>query len=155
MQIKRKLTDQIIEASQEFPVIGIVGPRQSGKTTLAQTVFPNHAYISLEDFDIRALAQTDSRKFLSDQSDKSGIILDEIQHAPELLSYIQTIVDREKKNGYFVVTGSQNFLVDQAITQTLAGRMAVFTLLPLSLSELNNVELLPEKIETLIYKGFY
>ncbi|HLC06668.1 MAG TPA: ATP-binding protein [Candidatus Babeliales bacterium] len=155
MHIKRILTGQVIEAASEFPVVAIVGPRQSGKTTLVQTVFSEHKYISLEDFDIRALAKTDPRAFLTNYPTANGIILDEIQHAPELLSYMQTIVDREKKNGFFIVTGSQNFLVDEAITQTLAGRMAVLTLLPLSLSELEAAALLPEKAETLIYKGFY
>ena len=155
MHIKRQLTDRVVEAAREFPVVAIVGPRQSGKTTLTQMVFPEHRYVSLEDFDIRELAQADPRQFLADYPTQSGIILDEIQHAPELLSYMQTIVDREKKNGYFVVTGSQNFLVDEAITQTLAGRMAVLTLLPLSLSELEDAGVLPEKMEMLIYKGFY
>ena len=155
MIIKRALTDNVIEASREFPVIAIVGPRQSGKTTLAQMAFPNHTYISLEDHDMRTLAQTDPRQFLQDYPSQSGMILDEIQHAPELLSYMQTIVDKEKKRGFFIVTGSQNFLVDEAITQTLAGRMAVVTLLPLSLSELENAKLLPEKIETLVQKGSY
>lgn len=155
MYIKRAITDEIEKAGEEFPVLAIVGPRQSGKTTLAQELFPNHAYISLEDYDIRALAQADPRKFLTDYPTESGIILDEIQHVPELFSYMQTIVDREKKMGYFVVSGSQNFLVDQTITQTLAGRMAVFTLLPLSISELKNADLLPEKIETLVHQGSY
>ncbi len=145
MHIERILTKQVTEAAREFPVIAIVGPRQSGKTTLAQSVFSDHKYISLEDFDIRALANSDPRKFLTEYPTKTGIILDEIQHAPQLLSYMQTIVDREKKNGYFIVTGSENFLVDEAITQTLAGRMAVLTLLPLSLSELETASLLPEK----------
>src|SRR3989339_478239 len=155
MFIKRSLEAQVREAAQEYPVLAIVGPRQSGKTTVAQTLFPEHKYVSLEDFDIRALAQQDPRKFLTEYPSSSGLILDEIQHAPELLSYMQTIVDREKKKGFFIVTGSQNFLVDEAITQTLAGRMAVLTLLPLSLSELNDAGLLPDKIETLVYKGFY
>lgn len=155
MIIKRELTDRIIEAAKEFPVVTIVGPRQSGKTTLAQTTFPKHKYISLEDHDIRDLATNDPRQFLTDYPSKQGIILDEIQHAPKLLSYMQTIVDREKKNGYFIVTGSQNFLVDEAITQTLAGRMAVLTLLPLSINELKKAGKLPAKIETLIHKGSY
>lgn len=155
MLIQRKLTSQVIEAASEFPVIAIVGPRQSGKTTLTQAVFPQHKYISLEDHDICALALADPRRFLTEYPTESGIILDEIQHAPELLSYMQTIVDREKKNGYFIVTGSQNFLVDEAITQTLAGRMAVLTLLPLSLQELEDASLLPAKVETLVYKGSY
>jgi hypothetical protein len=155
MILKRALAEQVLQASKEYPVIAIVGPRQSGKTTLAQTTFPEHKYISLEDFDVRALALADPRKFLTDYPSESGIILDEIQHAPQLLSYMQTIVDRDKKTGYFVVTGSQNFLVDQAITQTLAGRMAVLTLLPLSISELEQGGILPEKIETLVFKGSY
>lgn len=119
MFIKRDITKRVLQASAEYPVIAIVGPRQSGKTTLAQETFPNHRYISLEDFDMRTLATTDPRKFLSEYPTESGLILDEIQHAPQLLSYMQTIVDREKKKGYFIVTGSQNFLVDEAITQTL------------------------------------
>ena len=155
MIIKRALTSNLLEASTKYSVIAIVGPRQSGKTTLAQNVFPNHKYLSLEDYDIRDLAQTDPRQLLSDYPTEFGLILDEIQHAPHLLSYMQTIVDKEKKKGFFIITGSQNFLVDEAITQTLAGRMAVLTLLPLSLAELQGASLLPAKAETLIYKGFY
>jgi len=155
MFIKRTITSQVKQAAKEFPVIAIVGPRQSGKTTLAQTEFAQHAYISLEDYDIRELAKSDPRTFLQEYPSKKGIILDEIQHAPELLSYIQTIVDRDKKNGFFIVTGSQNFLVDQAITQTLAGRMAILTLLPLSIGELKKAGVLPKKIDTLIYNGCY
>lgn len=155
MFIKRELSSRVIDAASEFPVIAVVGPRQSGKTTLVQMAFPDHKYISLEDHDIRAFAQTDPRQFLSEYPTESGIILDEIQHVPQLLSYIQTIVDREKKNGHFIVTGSQNFLVDEAITQTLAGRMAVLTLLPLSLSELDHASLLPGQIESLVYQGSY
>lgn len=155
MFIRRALTNQVLDASSEYPVIAIVGPRQSGKTTLAQMAFPLHKYVSLEDFDVKDAALSDPRKFLTESASESGIILDEIQNAPELLSYMQTIVDREKKNGFFIVTGSQNFLVDQAITQTLAGRMAVLTLLPLSIHELENSSLLPATIETLVFKGSY
>jgi predicted AAA+ superfamily ATPase len=155
MLIKRILSNQITDAAKEFPVVAITGPRQSGKTTIAQKGFPKHKYVSLEDYDIRELALADPRRFLHEFPNEHGIILDEIQHTPKLLSYMQTIVDKEKKNGYFIITGSQNFLVDQTITQTLAGRMAVLTLLPLSLSELTNASLLPEKIEVLVHKGSY
>lgn len=155
MFIKRAITPRLVDAAKEYPVIAIMGPRHSGKTTVAQTEFPHHRYISLEDFDMRALAVTDPRKFLTDYPSQTGIILDEIQHAPQLLSYMQTIVDREKKNGFFIVTGSQNFMVNEAITQSLAGRMAVLTLLPLSLSELQDADLLPATIESLVYKGSY
>lgn len=155
MFIRRSIGSKVKEAAQEYPVIAIMGPRQSGKTTLAEMEFPEHAYISLEDYDIRALAKRDPREFLSEYASDVGVILDEIQHVPELLSYMQTIVDKQKRNGFFILTGSQNFLVDQAITQTLAGRMAVFTLLPLSIAELEKVHLLPEKIVEFIYKGAY
>lgn len=155
MLIKRALNERLLEAATEYPVVAIVGPRQSGKTTLAQTSFENHRYVSLEDYDIRAIAQEDPRKFLNEYPTQTGLIIDEIQHVPSLLSYMQTIVDKEKKKGYFIVTGSQNFLVDEAITQTLAGRMAVLTLLPLSISELESADLLPAKFETLIHKGSY
>jgi predicted AAA+ superfamily ATPase len=155
MLIKRSLTEKVVEAASEFPVVAIVGPRQSGKTTLAQMAFPRHKYLSLEDHDVRTLALTDPRQFLTEYPTEFGLILDEIQHAPMLLSYMQTIVDREKKKGFFIVTGSQNFLVDEAITQTLAGRMAVLTLLPLSIEELKEAHLLPDTIETYAYKGSY
>ena len=110
MLIKREIEGQIRQAATEFPVIAVIGPRQSGKTTLVQMVFPDHAYVSLEDFDTRTRALADPRSFLTEYPTDSGIILDEIQNAPVLLSYIQTIVDKEKKKGFFIVTGSQNIL---------------------------------------------
>jgi len=153
--ILRELSKSIEEAASQFPVVAILGPRQSGKTTLVKTIFTNHKYVSLEDLDIRELANLDPRRFLQDYPTTSGLILDEIQHAPKLLSYIQTIVDREKKNGFFIITGSQNLLVDEAVTQTLAGRIALLTLFPLSLSELANADLIPKKIEEAVFKGSY
>lgn len=153
--IFRDLTEILKEAAQQFKVITILGPRQSGKTTLAQETFKNYKYISLEDLDIRAHATQDPREFLEFNKNEFGIILDEIQHVPNLLPYIQTYVDREKVNGYFILTGSQNFLINQAITQTLAGRMAVLTLLPLSINELSENNLMPNTIEEYVYKGSY
>ncbi|MCX5922868.1 MAG: ATP-binding protein [Candidatus Dependentiae bacterium] len=155
MYIKRAITPQLKEAAQEYGVVAILGPRQAGKTTLARHVFSQHKYISLEDYDVRALAHADPRSFLNDYPTDHGIILDEIQHAPHLLSYIQTMVDEEKKKGFFIVTGSQNFLVSQSITQTLAGRIAIITLLPLSIAEIGDAGLLPEKIETAVFTGSY
>jgi len=155
MLIKRELEGQLREVATQFNVVALLGPRQSGKTTLVQMVFPNHAYISLEDFDVRTRALADPRSFLAEYPTTSGIILDEIQNAPILLSYIQTIVDKEKKKGFFVITGSQNILVHEAVTQTLAGRIALLTLLPLSISELHTAGLLPDKIETAVCKGAY
>lgn len=153
--IQRDLATYVKQAALEFPVVAVLGPRQSGKTTLVQSVFSNHRYVSLEDFDIRTLANADPRRFLQEYPSEYGIILDEIQHAPALLSYIQTIVDREKKNGYFVVTGSQNLLVNEAVTQTLAGRIALLTLFPLSIAELDKAALLPNTIEQIIFSGSY
>lgn len=155
MIIQREIEGQLHDAATQFPVIAVLGPRQSGKTTLVQMAFPNHRYMSLEDFDVRELALADPRRFLADYPTSAGLILDEIQNAPALLSYMQTIVDREKKKGFFVVTGSQNILVSEAISQTLAGRIAILTLLPLSISELEQASLLPDTIETVVCKGSY
>jgi len=153
--ISRDLGPKIKEISKELPVIAILGPRQSGKTTLAKLTFNNHIYISLEDLDKQIQAKEDPREFLEFYKNPYGIILDEIQNAPSLLSYIQTYVDQEDVKGYFILTGSQNFLVNQSITQTLAGRIAIFTLLPLSISELKKNKLLPKTIEELIFKGSF
>src|SRR5438445_4882469 len=155
MLIKREIEVQIHDAATEYPVIAVVGPRQSGKTTLVQMAFPDHKYISLEDFDLRELALADPRRFLTEYPSSSGIILDEIQNAPQLLSYMQTMVDKDKRKGFFVVTGSQNILVHESISQTLAGRIAILTLLPLSVSELDAANVLPDKIETAVWKGAY
>lgn len=153
--INRELNRSLVKAANEFPVVAVLGPRQSGKTTLVQTTFTDHRYVSLEDFDLRNLANRDPRRFLQDYPSQSGIILDEVQHAPQLLSYIQTTVDREKRKGYFILTGSQNLLMNEAITQSLAGRIALLDLFPLSLSELQHASLLPQKIEEIVFKGSY
>lgn len=155
MLIHRNIQPILQEIAHQFPVIGLLGPRQSGKTTLAKETFPHHTYISLEDLDVRARAQEDPRTFLASYANPQGLILDEIQHVPTLLSYIQTQVDQTRVPGYFILTGSQNILVSEAVSQTLAGRIAVFTLLPLSISELNADGLLPLSIEDLIFRGSY
>jgi uncharacterized protein len=97
LMIYRELTEHLLQAASQFPVVALLGPRQSGKTTLVQTAFSNYHYVSLEGLDVRSLANRDPRRFLQDYANERGVILDEIQHAPDLLSYIQTIVDREKK----------------------------------------------------------
>jgi uncharacterized protein len=153
--IKRDLAVSLLKDSLKSPVIAILGPRQSGKTTLARNTFKRHIYISLEDLDIRDFAKRDPRKFLADNQSEHGIILDEIQRVPELLSYIQTQVDLEYKPGYFILTGSQNFLVTQAITQSLAGRISLHTLLALSVHELDEAKLLPSTLEEMLFKGSY
>ena len=153
--IYRDLTPRLEQAAKYFSAVAVLGPRQSGKTTLVKFVFPKHGYVSLEDIDRRMQANDDPRAFLKNYRNEFGVILDEIQHAPNLLSYIQTIIDEEKKMGYFVITGSQNLLVGEAVTQTLAGRLALLTLFPLSINELKQVNLLPNNIEEAVFKGGY
>lgn len=152
--IHRDFSDKLQYFATKFPCIALMGPRQSGKTTLVKTVFPQHKYILLEEPDVKEYAERDPRGFLAKQPTDQGIILDEIQEAPHLLSYIQGIVDREYKPGFFIITGSQNFAINQAITQTLAGRIGMFTLLPLSLHELKNAGLLTSP-EDALFKGGY
>lgn len=132
---KRDLQAELKSIAKQYPVVTIVGPRQSGKTTLVQEVFPKKPYVNLEPPDIRALVTQDPRAFLSQYP--KGAILDEIQRTPTLLSYIQTIVDEDSsKKGLFILTGSHQLELHQAITQSLAGRTALLTLLPMSMDEL-------------------
>ncbi len=147
--IERTLAAKMISLAQKFQVITLTGPRQSGKTTLVRTAFPDFPYISLEEPDIRQFALTDPRGFLSNYP--AGAILDEIQNTPELFSYIQGIVDNNRQV-QFILTGSSNFLLMEKISQTLAGRTAVLHLLPFSFQEL---EPLAEQYESLIFKGQY
>jgi hypothetical protein len=132
------MTPELRAAAREYPVVTLLGPRQSGKTTLVRHVFADKPYRSLEDPDVRAFAQEDARGFLATLPD--GGILDEVQRAPEVLSYVQGIVDRDARPGRFIVTGSHQPAVHEAVSQSLAGRTAVLTLLPLSIAELGHYE---------------
>jgi predicted AAA+ superfamily ATPase len=152
--IKRQIADKLLNLSGKFRVVTITGPRQSGKTTLAKKVFGNYDYVSLENIDTRLLAKEDPRGFLKSHPGKC--IIDEIQLVPELLSYIQTIVDKENIKGRFILTGSQNLLLLEKITQSLAGRTALVKLLPLSLIELRDVPGFGfHDFEKTIHQGFY
>ncbi|HBS47824.1 TPA: AAA family ATPase [Candidatus Dependentiae bacterium] len=152
---KRDIEATLIRYAK-FPVITILGPRQSGKTTLAKKTFKKYAYTSLEDPATRDLAQNDPHKFFQAYENKHGIIIDEFQRVPDILSYIQLEVDEKKRPGYFVLTGSQNFLMNQAITQSLAGRSGILILLPLSINELQKNKLLTKNnINEIIFKGGY
>lgn len=152
--IQRDVTLELSNFAK-FPAVAILGPRQSGKTTLAQKFFSNHRYFSFEDQQVREFAQSDPRKFLSSNENAYGIILDEFQYVPEILSYIQLIIDEKKRPGYFILTGSQNFLMNKSITQSLAGRVGIINLLPLSLHELDEHKLLANNADTIIHTGFY
>ncbi len=140
------------QLATKFRVIAVVGPRQSGKTTLCRQVFPRKPYVSLENPDVAEFATTDPNGFL--KQFKNGAILDEIQKLPHLFSYIQQIVDENPKPGFFILSGSNNFLMQQSISQTLAGRVAYLQLLPCSLKELKVAKLL-HSLEHHIFNGSY
>jgi len=167
--IRRALEPVLKKLARQYPVVTLTGPRQSGKTTLVQAVFPRHQYASFEEPDVREYALEDPRGFLGQFA--AGVVLDEVQRAPALFSYIQTIVDREDRPGRFILSGSQNFLLLRSISQSLAGRSAILHLLPFSLRELtgrkpfslealghelprSRRESLPDLMETL-FRGFY
>jgi uncharacterized protein len=132
--IRRTLEATLKKVARQYPVVTLTGPRQSGKTTLVQAAFPRHEYASLEEPDVREYALADPRGFLGQFA--GPVILDEVQKAPDLFSYIQTLVDREDVPGRYVLSGSQNFLLLRSISQSLAGRSAILHLLPLALCEL-------------------
>lgn len=151
--IKRHLLAKLKSSAKKFPIVSVIGPRQSGKTTLVKMAFPNRPYVSLEDSDVREYATSDPRGFLSDYP--NGAILDEIQRTPKLFSYLQTTVDKFDKPGLFILTGSQHFLLHENISQTLAGRSAILKLLPFSLAELKNTSFMYDDYEDYIFHGFY
>jgi predicted AAA+ superfamily ATPase len=151
--IKRTAEIRLIKLAKTFRCAAVIGPRQSGKTTLCRTVFPQKPYVSLENPDTLEFAKTDPRGFLSQFSE--GAILDEIQKAPHLFSYLQQVLDETKKKGLFILTGSNNFLLQENITQTLSGRIAYLQLLPLSLRELRESKKLKAGYSWHILHGGY
>ncbi len=154
MIFKRTITQALLRYAK-FPVVGLFGPRQSGKTTLVKDIFNNHKYLNFEEPAIRTFAQENPQGFLREFENDHGIILDEFQYVPEILSYIQLDVDTKDRPGYFVLTGSQNFLMNQAVTQSLAGRIGILTLLPLSIQELKASTLLNDNVHSVILSGAY
>lgn len=151
--IRRRLQDKLLQAAKKSPIVAVVGPRQSGKTTLVRHAFPRKPYVSLEDLDVREAALSDPRGFLSRYP--KGAILDEIQRAPSLFSYLQTAADARRQPGLFILTGSQHFLLLQSLSQTLAGRSRLLTLLPFSLEELHGTAHSKISLEKLLTKGLY
>ncbi len=140
------------ELARQYPVVTVTGPRQSGKTTLCRKVFKTKEYVNLEAPDTRLFAREDPRGFLAQFS--KGVILDEIQRVPDLLSYIQPMVDQKKGPGQFILTGSQQLEVLNTVSQSLAGRTALLKLLPLSMVELGKKHL-PSSLDLLLLTGFY
>ena len=153
MIIRRNLEPNLRQAAGQSPVLTITGPRQSGKTTLVKAVFPNHSYVNLESHDSRAFARENPRGFL--KQFQNGVIIDEIQYVPELLSYIQTIVDDNPVRGQWILTGSQNFALLEKVRQSLAGRTSLHQLLPLCWDEIKRFTRYPNDLEQTLYSGGY
>lgn len=149
--IRRNLAPELQKVARWYPIATVVGPRQSGKTTLCRQVFPDKAYVSLEALDVRRHAVEDPRGFIAEHAD--GAIIDEVQHAPELLSYLQVEVDARPEKGRFVLTGSQHLAISGRVSQSLAGRTAVLQLLPLSLDELQRFERHPKTLLDVLWQG--
>lgn len=148
----REVAQELEALAHSYPVVTVTGPRQSGKTTLVKSKFPQKAYVNLESPDTRELAEVDPRAFLERFPD--GAILDEIQRVPELLSYIQPLVDGSPRKGLFILTGSHQLELHQAISQSLAGRTALLTLLPMSLRELATAGIEPSLDRLLLMGGY-
>ena len=151
--INRAAYSTALRLAQGFPVLAITGPRQSGKTTLARTLFAGKPYVSLEDPEEREFADADPRGFLA--RFPQGAILDEVQRCPGLFSYLQGVVDARKRMGEFILTGSQQFGLMSNIAQSLAGRVGLLQLLPFSLAELKEGGMLPVALDTMMLQGGY
>lgn len=153
MEINRRIIDDIFFLKDKYPILALTGPRQSGKTTLLKELFPNYTYVSLENPDHRAFAQNDPNAFFKQYN--SYCIIDEAQRVPEIFSYLQTIVDESKIMGQYIISGSQNFHLIKGITQSLAGRVALFKLFPFDFQELKSGGLLSDNYIKTMIKGFY
>jgi predicted AAA+ superfamily ATPase len=155
MYIKRKLAPLITSGAKQVPVVAIIGPRQSGKSTLAKELFKNHIYLDMQDAELFDFANKDPKGFLNTYKNEHGVIIDEAQYAPKLFGQIKVEADKDPRPGYFVLSGSQNFLLHEKISESLAGRVYFYTLLPLSIEELRDADLLYKNPQDQIFKGFY
>ncbi len=151
--IQRQLTDKAKQLLSKFPIVAITGPRQSGKTTFSQAICPDYKYVNLEIPDERQFAREDPKGFLKNY--RGGVIIAEAQYVPELFSYLQAVTDQRKINGEYLLTGSQNFLLSHHIAQSLAGRVALLTLLPFSYAELRATTYKPDNWVEYLFKGGY
>jgi len=149
---KRSLQTHIQGLAKKYPVVTLLGPRQSGKTTLVRAAFPHKAYVNMEDAENRALATEDPKSFMS--SYPEGAIFDEVQRTPHLLSYIQVQVDESNQNGMFILTGSHQAELHSAVSQSLAGRTSLLRLLPLSIQETRAAKI-NDPLDAIILKGGY
>ena len=150
--IRRKIADYVSKVANSYPVVTIMGPRQSGKTTLAQAHFPRHVYRNLEAEDVLAAAKADARKFL--MNGEANMVIDEIQRFPALLTYIQEIVDARRVKGQFVLTGSHQPELGAAVSESLAGRTGICTLMPLCIEEMEEAGVAVDDRDGLMWRGF-
>ncbi len=150
--IRRRITDRLIKLFQQYPFVTVTGPRQSGKTTLCRVAFPDLEYANLEAPDVRDFAESDPRGFLRQLG--TGAIIDEVQRVPALLSYLQVLADERGGNGLFVLAGSEQFRLSDAIDQSLAGRTALLRLLPFSLAERHQTGA-GDEVDEILHSGFY
>lgn len=153
MTIQRRLQPKLLELAEYYPVVSVTGPRQSGKTTLSRQAFPDKPYVSLEPVDMRAYATEDPRGFLDEYKD--GAIIDEVQNVPDLPSYLQDFVDLHPEPGRFILTGSQNLMLSQSISQSMAGRCGVLTLLPPDWQELQQFPDVSGELLDILWQGHY
>ncbi len=150
--IEREIAGHLARLFQQYPIVTVTGPRQSGKTTLCRQVFNELAYVNLEAPDHREFAETDPRGFLAQLG--TGAIIDEVQRVPTILSYLQVLVDEDGGNGLYVLTGSEQFRLSESVSQSLAGRTALLRLLPFSLNELRRTDR-KDEIDNILFSGFY
>lgn len=153
MIIDRDLKSELLKSAAAFPAVTLTGPRQSGKSTICKQLFSTYRYVNLEPLDTRAMAMEDPRRFL--EQFKSGVIIDEIQRCPELLSYLQEIIDNDPSPGRWILTGSQNLNLLDSVSQSLAGRTAVVHLLPLNYDEMCRFDKYPQQLDEVLLTGGY
>lgn len=150
-----RVLETVLQRYAKFPAIALMGARQSGKTTLVRHAFPNHTFLSLDDDKNKAFAMEDPEHFLLTYENEHGVILDEFQYVPQLATAIKLQIDKKKRPGYFVLTGSQNFLMNKAITESLAGRVGILNLFPFSLQELIDNHVAGTNVHDVIFNGGY
>lgn len=155
MYIKRDLEPFIMTGIKQVPILAVIGPRQSGKSTLLKKLFKEYLYLDMQDVELMEFANNDPKGFLRQYTHEKGVIFDEVQYAPRLFAQLKVAVDQNPRPGYYILSGSQNFLLYEKISESLAGRVYFYTLLPLSIKELTQAELIAQPVSLQISKGFY